>query len=64
VPLFKYRTAKNSKLSALRYQKRATNQLIKGVKAVAKDEDLYVLQNEVIFWHLLLFYSAVQGATI
>ena len=40
VHLDKYRRAKKSKLSALRYQKRATNQLIKGVRAVAQDENL------------------------
>jgi hypothetical protein len=37
VHLYKYRSAQKGKLSALRYQKRATNQLIKGVRAVAKD---------------------------
>lgn len=35
--LNKYRTSKKREASALRYQKRATNQLIKFVKAVAKD---------------------------
>ena len=39
VHLYKYRTAQKGKLSALRYQKRATNQLIKGVRAVAKDNE-------------------------
>ena len=39
VHLYKYRTAQKGKLLALRYQKRATNQLIKGVRAVAKDND-------------------------
>jgi hypothetical protein len=40
VLLRKARTSKESKESALRYQKRAINQLVKGVRAVAKGEDL------------------------
>ena len=38
--LHKARAAKNSQLSALRYQKRAINQLIKGVQAATRGEDV------------------------
>lgn len=37
--LGRIRAGKNSQLSALRYQKRAINQLVKGVRAVAKGEE-------------------------
>ena len=37
--LGRIRAGKNSKLSALRYQKRAINQLVKGVRAVAKGKE-------------------------
>lgn len=37
--LGRIRVGKNSQLSALRYQKRAINQLVKGVRAVAKGEE-------------------------
>ncbi len=37
--LGRIRAGKNSELSALRYQKRAINQLVKGVRAVAKGEE-------------------------
>jgi hypothetical protein len=37
--LGRIRSGKNSQLSALRYQKRAINQLVKGVRTVAKGED-------------------------
>lgn len=37
--LGRIRARKNSQLSALRYQKRAINQLVKGVKTVAKGEE-------------------------
>jgi hypothetical protein len=37
--LGRIRAGKNSQLSALRYQKRAINQLVKGVRTVARGED-------------------------
>lgn len=37
--LSRVRSAKNSQLSALRYQKRAINQLVKGVRIVARGEE-------------------------
>ena len=37
--LGRIRAGKNSQLSALRYQKRAINQLVKGVRTVAKGEE-------------------------
>ena len=37
--LGKIRAAKNSQLSALRYQKRSINQLVKGVQAIARSEE-------------------------
>ena len=37
--LGRIRASKNSQLSALRYQKRAINQLVKGVRVVAKGEE-------------------------
>ena len=39
VYLYKYRTAQKGKLLAQRYQKRATNQLIKVVRAITKDNE-------------------------
>ena len=37
--LGRIRAGKNSQLSALRYQKRAINQLVKGVRTVAKGKE-------------------------
>jgi len=37
--LVRVKRAKDSQLSALRYQKRAINQLVKGIRTVAKGEE-------------------------
>ena len=44
--LGRIRAEKNSQLSALRFQKRAINQLVKGIRSVAKGEKFSFLQNE------------------
>ncbi len=44
--LKKAKVSKDTHASALRYQKRAINQLVKGIREIARDKSIEFLQNE------------------